>query len=344
MENRAVELDGSMGEGGGQILRSSLTLSLLTGRPFHLVNVRANRSRPGLQPQHLMSVQAAARIGQARVTGAARGSRDLTFHPGPVRPGHYSLAIGTAGATGLVLQTIALPLALAAGGPSEVTIEGGTHTTTSPCYHFLATTWCAYLDLLGVRLRLDMLRPGFYPRGGGAIHAHVDPTPALRPLNLLRRGPVRLRGISAVAGLPDHVRRRQARRATFRLEQAGHDVTVEEQNWPGGPGSVLALVVETSPAPALFLGLGARGKPAEAVADEAVDQALAFLDTDPAAVDPHSGDQLILSLALAPGPSVYTVSQVTSHLRTNADVIRAFLDRTVRIDGAEGRPGTVYIS
>src|SRR4051812_9578773 len=179
MENTLVELDGSLGEGGGQILRSSLTLSLLTGKSFHLRHVRARRPKPGLQPQHLMSVRAAARIGAAKLRGASIGSTDLVFEPGTVSAGSYRFDIGTAGSTGLVLQTLYLPLALRGDAPSEVTLIGGTHVNTSPCFHFLDVTWRAYLERMGLRLSLRMARPGFYPRGGGVVVAHVQPTPRL---------------------------------------------------------------------------------------------------------------------------------------------------------------------
>src|SRR5262245_55660007 len=169
MAESLVEIDGSFGEGGGQILRTSLALSLLTGKPFHLRNVRARRARPGLQPQHLMSVRAAAQVGQAQLRGAAKDSTDLVFEPGPVTQGKYHFAIGTAGATSLVLQTIYLPLALRGDAPSEVTITGGTHVPKSPAFHFLEMTWRGYLELLGLRVKLRMPRPGFYPRGGGIL-------------------------------------------------------------------------------------------------------------------------------------------------------------------------------
>jgi RNA 3'-terminal phosphate cyclase (ATP) len=201
-----VELDGSAGEGGGQILRSSLALALLTGKPFHLRNVRAGRSRPGLQPQHLMSVRAAAAVGRAEVRGAARDSTDLVFEPGPVTPGKYHFAIGTAGATGLVLHTLYLPLMLGAAGPSEVTITGGTHVRTSPAFDFLDTTWRPYLHLLGFRLKLRLVRAGFYPRGGGELEAHLQPCPGLRGVQLTAGRPVtRAAGRSVVAGLPEDI-------------------------------------------------------------------------------------------------------------------------------------------
>jgi RNA 3'-terminal phosphate cyclase (ATP) len=344
METKLVELDGSFGEGGGQILRSSLALSLFTGKPFHLRNVRAKRPKPGLQPQHLMSVRATAAIAAGRVRGASVGSTDLVFEPGAVSAGTYRFDIGTAGATGLVLQTLYLPLALRGAAPSEVTLVGGTHVTTSPCYHFLDLTWRTYLERMGLRLSLRMVRPGFYPRGGGVVVAHIQPASRLRGVRLRERGDVAVRGFSALAGLPDHIARRQARRAAFRMEQFGVTADIRQEEWEGGPGSVLGLVVDTEPAPALFFGLGARGKPAEAVADEAADQALAYLRAAPAAVDAHSADQIVLPLALAEGPSEYAAATMTQHLLTNVAVIRQFVEREIVCEGHLGLPGVVRIA
>ena len=343
MDATRLEIDGSFGEGGGQILRTSLALALLTSRPFRLYNIRARRPKPGLQPQHLMSVRAAAQVGGATLRGASIGSSDLVFEPGEVRAGRYRFDIGTAGSTGLVLQTVTLPLALRGAGPSELTLVGGTHVTTSPCFHFLDVTWRRYLERFGARLSLKMVRPGFYPRGGGVVEAHLQPTSRLKGMTLRRRGPVTVSGFSAGAGLPEHVARRQARRAVHGLERLDLKAKVREETWEGGPGSVLALTVETDPVPALFFGLGARGKPAEAVADEAVDQVAAYLRADPAAVDAHSGDQIVLPLALADGPSEYTVAEVTQHLLTNVAVIRRFVDREITVEGNESEPGVVRL-
>jgi RNA 3'-terminal phosphate cyclase (ATP) len=338
-----IEIDGSFGEGGGQILRSSLALSLLTGKPFHLRKVRANRKpKPGLRPQHLASVRAAARIGNAKVTGDSVGSSDLTFRPGPVVAGKYHFPIGTAGATALVLHTVYLPLALA-GGPSEVVLEGGTHNEKAPCFHFLQTTWRAYMARLGMTVSLEMKRPGFYPRGGGLITAHIKPWTTRKPLTLIAGATHdQARVMSATAGLPDHVNNRQARRATVRLRDAGIEPEVVSEHWDGGPGSVLAITLG-SPVPTLFFGLGARGKPAEAVADEAADEALAY-HASGRPVDPHSGDQLLLPLSVADGESEYHVSAVTRHLTTNAAVIQLFLDRNITIEGEEGVTGVVRVS
>src|SRR5438128_2242870 len=185
MSDSMIELDGSEGEGGGQILRSPLALSILTGRPFKLVNIRANRSKPGLQPQHLMCVRAAGTISGATYKGAAIGSSVLYFEPEKTKPGRYTFTIGTAGATSLVLHTIYLPLALRATEPSEITITGGTHNQHAPCYHFLETTWAAYLRRMGIAVDVEMVRPGFYPRGGGEIRATVHPCSRVKPLHLL---------------------------------------------------------------------------------------------------------------------------------------------------------------
>src|SRR5690349_5557166 len=252
MSDSLLEIDGSFGEGGGQILRTSLALALLTGKGFHLRNVRARRERPGLQPQHLMSVHAAATVGNAAVRGASKGSTDLVFEPGPVRAGTYRFDVGTAGSTGLVLHTLYLPLALRGDKPSEVTLIGGTHVSTSPCFHFLDTTWRRYMELCGLRVSLRMNRPGFYPRGGGEVEVFVQPCPKLHGIQLGARSVIKASGFSAVAGLDAAIARRQARRATFRLQQHGLKAALREETWEGGPGTVLAVELDTTPAPTLF--------------------------------------------------------------------------------------------
>jgi RNA 3'-terminal phosphate cyclase (ATP) len=338
-----LEIDGSFGEGGGQILRTSLALSLITRKPFRLYNVRAGRTKPGLQPQHLMSVRAAATVGNAKLQGDAVGSREIAFEPGEIKHGQYRFAIGTAGATGLVLQTVYLPLAWNSAGPSELTLIGGTHVTTSPCFHFLDVTWRAWMERIGLRLKMTMKRPGFYPRGGGEVVATIQPTQRLRPLQLAMRNPIKhATGFSASAGLPEHVRQRQARRATTRLRDRGINAQLVQEEWEGGPGSVLAIRFDEAPVPTLFFGLGARGKSSEAVADEAVDQALNYLDAGEP-VDAHSADQLVMPLALADGPSEFRVAAITRHLTTNIAVIKRFLDRDIECEGEEGQPGLVRL-
>jgi RNA 3'-terminal phosphate cyclase (ATP) len=345
MSQSILEIDGSFGEGGGQILRTSLALSLITGRAFHLRNIRRGRSKPGLQPQHVASVKAAAAISGAQLRGATKDSIDLVFEPGPVAAGDYHFAIGTAGATGLVLHTVYLPLALRTAAPSTITVGGGTHVPFSPCFHFLDVTWRRYMHVLGLQIDLLLERPGFYPRGGGKVQVKVHPCRQLKGLHLASQHvPTSATGVSAVAGLPLDIAKRQARRASYRLAQAGIKANIQEEAWRGGPGSVLAVVLETQPVPTLFFGLGARGKPAESVADETVEQAVEYVQTCPCAVDAHSADQLLLPLALAEGPSAFSVGKMTQHLFTNVAVIRQFLERDMNCEGKEGDPGCVRIA
>ena len=339
-----ISLDGSHGEGGGQILRSALALSILTGRPFKITDIRANRKPPGLRPSHVMSVKAASDICRARYKGATVGSSTLYFEPGEVKAGKYHFSIGTAGATGLVLHAVYLPLALRGTEPSELTITGGTHVSTSPCFHYNATTWSAYLKRIGITVELEMKRPGFYPRGGGEIRAVIHPCSRINGLRLTNCPELTTAGgFSAVAGLPASIAQRQARRLAERLKREGIESHIPLEEWTGGPGTVAAVIFRQAPVTTLFFSVGERGKPAESVADDAVDQALAFRAAK-APVDPHAGDQLVLPLAFSPDPSEYRVSEVTRHLTTNVDVIRMFLDRAITIEGEEGGPGTVRIA
>lgn len=348
---RLVTLDGSVGDGGGQILRTALTLSLLTGRPFRLVKIRANREKPGLRPQHLTAVKAAAELGGAEVMGGAVGSRDLTFRPGPYEARDLGFDIGTAGSTALVLQTLHLPLALRATSAVRLTLTGGTFNTKAPSFPFLQQTWRAHLASLGAPLSLAMPGAGFYPKGGGMLDAWIEPA-TLRPVTLTDRGPlVRIRGEAGVAKLSPEIAQRLRDRASLRLTEAGIvvDLAIEEVQWDApSPGAAIHLTAEFANqglAPATFVGLGERGKPAETVADEAVDELLAHLNAPGGAVDPHSADQILLPLALAEGPSTYSVSEVTEHLRTNIQTIRAFLDREITLEEpTDTRPARITLA
>jgi RNA 3'-terminal phosphate cyclase (ATP) len=344
-----VTLDGSHGEGGGQILRTALSVSLLTGRPFRMIKVRANREKPGLRPHHLKAVEAAAILGQAEVTGAAVGSRELAFRPSAYTPHDLTIDIGTAGSTGLVLQTLHLPLAMRTESAVRVVLTGGTFNPKAPPFPFLEQTWRGYLAAFGMPLAMAMPSAGFYPRGGGQLDAWIEPgTP--RAWILTDPGPlVRIRGVAGVANLRDDIAARLRDRALGRLAEAGldADLEIEIARWPSpGQGAALSLTAHHEHAiPATFVGLGERGKPAETVADEAVEELLAYELAAPGAVDPHSADQILLPLAMADGRSIYTVTEVTEHLRTNAATIRAFLDRPIAIEepDEDGRPGRVVV-
>jgi RNA 3'-terminal phosphate cyclase (ATP) len=342
-----VVLDGSRGEGGGQILRTALTLSLLTGRPFRMVKIRANRDKPGLRPQHQKAVEAAAALGDARVTGGGVGAKELTFSPVAHAARDFSIDIGTAGSTGLILQTLHLALALRSEKPARLTLTGGTFNPKAPAFPFLEATWCAYLKAFGMPLTLTMTAAGFYPRGGGQIEASIEPaTP--KSFTQISRGPLlRLSGVAGVANLRDDIAQRMRDRTIERLAEHGFSAEIDLVRWPSpGQGAVLYLTAEhEGTVPATFVGLGERGKPSEAVADEAVAQFLAFEAVEHAAVDTHSADQILLPLAFAPGRSEFTVSEVTEHLRTNVETIRAFLDRTITVEEPQGddKPGRVVI-
>ena len=338
-----LTIDGSMGEGGGQVLRASLALSILTRTPIHLYNIRAGRSKPGLQPQHLQSVLAAAAICAGQTRGAALHSRELFFEPGEVHAGRYRFDIGTAGSAPLVLQTVFLPLARAKDS-STLTITGGTHVPHSPCYHYLERQWLPTLQGLGFWARLSLEKAGFYPQGGGVIQAQLRPAQAITPLDRLSPGPLRqVRGITAAVNLDPDIAKRQKLQALRRLEPLCRDSKIETVELASpGKGTLLLVQGEFEQASCCYFGLGAIGKRAEQVADEAVDAFAAFLASG-GAVDEYLADQLVLPLALASGPSRYRTARVTLHLLTQAALIPLFLPVRVEIDAPEGQPGTVFV-
>lgn len=344
-----IEIDGSEGEGGGQILRSAIALSILTRRSFRLTNIRANRPKPGLAPQHLACVRAAAAICGGLYKGGAIGSSTLYFEPGEVKAGDYTFAIGTAGATGLVLHTVALPLALRGAATSNVTITGGTHVSHSPSLHFNQATWAGHLNRIDLDIKLAMIRPGFYPRGGGEIRAAIQPTSTIRGLTLTACPELTTAGgFAAVAGLPEKIAKDLARRLTHRLKMAGVESHIAQEDWSEargsiGPGVLCGVLFRQLAVPPVFVGLGERGKPAEAVADDAADQALAFRESG-CPVDPHAADQLVLPLAFAKDASEFRVSEVTRHLLTNIDTVRRFVNRDITCEGSIGGPGTVRVA
>jgi RNA 3'-terminal phosphate cyclase (ATP) len=310
--------------------------------------IRANRPKPGLRPQHLKAVEAAAMLGQAEVTGAGVGARELTFVPADFESRDLEVDIGTAGSAGLILQTLHLPLAMRAGGPVSLVVKGGTFNPMAPPFSFLETTWRGFLAAFGMPLDLTMLAAGFYPRGGGKIEARIAPN-SPRSYAQLTRGPlIKLRGAAGVSNLTDDIAHRMKKRAIARLAAQGFACEIETVRWRGpGQGAAISLIAEhENTIPATFVGLGERGRPSEAVADLAVDELLAFEAATDAAVDAHSADQILLPLAFAPGRSEFTVSEVTEHLRTNLHTIRAFLDRSIEIEEAQGedQPAKVVIS
>lgn len=342
-----IEIDGSHGEGGGQILRTALSLSCFSGKPFRMVNIRRGRKKPGLAPQHLVSVRAAREISGADVSGDRQGSVELVFSPGEVKPGKVSLDVGTAGSTLLVLQSIVLPL-LFARGKSSVTVRGGTHVPGSPSFHYAASVLLPALGKLGAELSLSIGSYGFYPRGGGEIRSEIFPSAGVRPLFLTERGKVlAVRGWSAAANLPVSIahRQRDAALALIRGRLRGADLPVDIEvlsvQTPG-QGTFLFLLVETEGGVAGFSSLGERGKRAEAVGEEAAEALLSYCETG-AALDPHLPDQLAPYLAMCRKSSAFTTSRVTEHLMTNLWTIGLFREGRFSVEGEVGKPGMVRI-
>ncbi len=340
-----IEVDGAFGEGGGQILRTSLTLSALTGQPMHIYQIRSKRSRPGLRPQHLTAVNAIAKVTRAETQGAEPDSMDLTFYPSGIYPGKYQFDIHTAGALSLALQTLFLPLSLASGR-SQLKLTGGTHVNWSPIFHYLEEQWLPIMRKIGFRLEIDLIKAGFYPAGGGEVQASILPIKALHPLTCTERGGlVRIRGLSGMGNLPEEIATRQKHQALRRLSTVCEEVKIKTLQLPAyGKGSFILLnALFSHCGSACYTALGAPGKPAQQVADEAVDQMLAHLETD-GCVDHFLADQLLLPLAVSPGNSTYRTNAITHHLLTNAHVIQSFLEVDIKTEGLLGKPGLIHVS
>jgi RNA 3'-terminal phosphate cyclase (ATP) len=338
-----IEIDGSQGEGGGQVLRTSLALAILTTQPVHLHHIRAGRSKPGLRPQHLTAVEAAGVICNAKFDGNQLGSSELYFFPGQVRPGRYKVKITTAGAATLVLQTIFIPLALAHSS-STITIGGGTHVPWSPSYHYLEQQWLPFIQRSGYRARLTLNIAGYYPEGGGEFHAMIRPIQALAPLRIVERGPLqRIRGDSFVSNLDLAIARRQKLQALRRLQPICRDTRIKAADLPAhNKGTSILLKAKFTYSQCCSSALGKKGKRAELVADEAA-RAIQSCLTTTGVVDAHLADQLLLPLAVIGQMSEFTTTCITHHLLTNAEVIQTFMPIKIDIQGELGGPGLVRI-
>ena len=332
-----IEIDGSVGEGGGQILRTSLALSMCTGQPFTLARIRARRAKPGLMRQHLTCVQAAAAVSGATVQGAALGSGTLVFEPGAVKPGDYAFSVGTAGSCTLVLQTV-WPALMLADAPSRLKLAGGTHNPMAPPFHFLERCYAPLLRRLGAGSELALRRLGFYPAGGGEIDVTIHPAAdMLRPFDLLERGDrVEAFAECLAPALPGAVARREldalARALAWTPEQLR--VPVVRQN--EGPGNALMATLSHANVCELFTQFGEKGVTSEQVA-QALAREVRDYDSSTAALGPHLADQWALPLALAVwrrgGAAAYTCTELTDHATTNFAMIERFLP--VRFETAQ---------
>ena len=323
MKTKLIQIDGSAGEGGGQILRTSLALSLVTGKPFRIEGIRAGRQKPGLMRQHLTAVNAAVEIGGAAVDGAEIGSQELVFNPGAVRAGEYRFAVGTAGSATLVLQTV-LPALLVGDQPSILNLEGGTHNPLAPPFDFLEKTFLPVLRRMGVEIEATLLRPGFFPAGGGQMQIRITPSSKLAPIEMLERGDFVSRAARViVAGLPDHIAERQVFGLKRSLGWPDETYFIERESDRFGPGNVLLAELSTATHTEVFSAFGQRGLRSEQVVDHLVNEVRNYL-THGGPVGEHLGDQILIPLALAGGGSFRT-GQLSRHARTNMEVITTFL-------------------
>ncbi|WP_338865026.1 RNA 3'-terminal phosphate cyclase [Myxococcus stipitatus] len=325
-----LRIDGSKGEGGGQVLRTSLALSLVTGTPFTMTNIRAGRAKPGLLRQHLTAVKAAEAVGAAEVSGAELGSRELTFRPRTIAAGNYHFAVGTAGSATLVFQTV-LPALLHAAEPSTLVLEGGTHNPAAPPFDFLTRAYLPLLRKMGPEVSVSLERPGFFPAGGGKFRADIQPR-AMKPLSLVERGRVLRREAKAVvAMIPFDVAKREMETAGALLKWRPDELRVEELKRTACPGNVLVVEVESEHVTEVFTGFGERGKRAEVVAREVALEVNRYLDAE-VPVGEHLCDQFLLLCALARGGSFRTVP-LDGHAETQIETMAHFLD--VKVDVRE---------
>jgi len=345
-----IEVDGSIGEGGGAILRTALALSAVSWKPVHIYNIRAKRTKPGLQPQHLRGVEALAKLTNARVEGLELHSKELRFEASATEGGRYRVDIGTAGSTTLVLQ-ILMPAAAFAHKPVEVNITGGTDNPFAPPIDFLKNVTLPTLRRMGYRGEVECVQRGHYPRGGGIVRARIEPIEKLRALKLTEPGGVvHVAGVAHCVRLPAKIATRMAHAASMALIKAGHTkVDIKAESYPPtkdphlGPGTGITLWAETESGAILGASsLGKLGKPAEQVGREAAENLTKQLQTV-RAVDRHLTDQLMPYLALAEGESEITSAELTSHALTNITLLEQILGLRFEVEGELKQPGRIRV-
>lgn len=339
-----IEIDGSQGEGGGQIVRSSLALSMVTQQPITLTNIRAGRKKPGLLRQHLTCVEAAKRIANAQTTGAELGSKQLVFEPNSISPGTYEFPIGSAGSTSLVLQTV-MPALMQADGPSQVTVIGGTHNPAAPPFDFLTQAYIPQLAKMGPKVEGELEAYGFFPAGGGKVRFQIEPSVTLRGLELVERGSEPTTKVTAiVSDLNRSIAERECdtiRRKTNWRSDCFH--VVEAEN-PRGPGNVVMIELATSNVTEVFISFGRQGVKAEQVARGVLRDARRYLATK-APVGEYLADQLLLPMGLAASQgqtSRFLTTRLSEHSKTHVVVLKAFLDIDVAVE--ENDDDTVLVT
>lgn len=325
-----IAIDGTHGEGGGQILRTSLALSLVTGQPFSISNIRAGRKKPGLMRQHLTCVNAAKEVGNAIVEGGSIGSQSLTFKPGAINPGDYHFAVGTAGSCTLVLQTV-LPALLTADSNSIITLEGGTHNPFAPPFDFLKRCFLETVNRMGPEISAELERPGFYPAGGGKFKIDIQPAP-LKGIELVNRGKtIKQTATACVANLPENIAAREIKMVKKLLGWQELETIIIPNSQ--GPGNVLSLTVESENITEIFTGFGVKGITAEKVAKKCVGQVKNYLAAN-VPVGRFLADQMLIPMAMA-GQGKFKTLPLSRHTTTNVDIIKRFIDLDISYQEVE---------
>ncbi len=336
-----ITIDGSEGEGGGQVLRNALALSLVTGQPFRIEKIRANRPRGGVMRQHVTAVEAACAIGGAECEELAVGATALTFVPGKVTAGEHHFAVGTAGSTSLVLQTV-LPALLLVDAPSRLVLEGGTHNPIAPPFDNIERLFQPVLNKMGPRVSARLARYGFYPAGGGRIEVDIEPCERLAPIELIERGPLEsVEAHALVAALPGEIAVRELEAVAKVLDWPEESRRISQLPERVGPGNILMVEARFTHASEMVSGFGKLGVSAETVGEKAAKRMAGYL-ASAAAVGPYLADQLLLPMALA-GGGRFTTVKLSQHSRTAADVIAKFLSVSFRFDEQEGGPNMVTV-
>ncbi|MBN1501872.1 MAG: RNA 3'-terminal phosphate cyclase [Spirochaetes bacterium] len=335
-----ITIDGSFGEGGGQIIRSCLGLSLLTGKEFKINNIRAGREKPGLLRQHLTAANAAVSLSDADVYGNELGSRELYFKPGKVKPGTYKFSVGTAGSLTLVLQTI-LPALLTAGQESVITLEGGTHNSFAPSFDFLENSFFKILKNMGVAIESEIEQYGFYPAGGGRAVIRINSVPDLKPLFLTERKKIlKISATAVFSRISAEIAKKELNivKGKFNLESS--DCRVREVNSPG-PGNVLLLEMESETVTEVITSFGEKNISSEKVAENAVSEAEKYIKAE-VPVGEHLADQLIIPICMA-GKGAFRTMKPSLHTLTNIEVVKKFIDISIQVTEVNGKEWEIKI-